>query len=160
VPPERPPFCLRLQVALRGLWIAYRDEPNLRFQVFAGTAAAVVGWAVGLSGWEVAYLVLTIGLVLFAELVNTALERTVDLAGQNRSSTLAGDAKDIAAGAVLLTSLHALLAGVWLFAVQRSLLVTLHQLVDLLVARPWAAALLLLAAFGWLWLGRSRALSN
>lgn len=154
--PLRPPFWFRLRVAFRGLWIAYRQEPNLRFQVFAAAAAAVVGWAVRLSGWEVAYLAVTIGLVLMAETVNSAIERAVDLASGGQPSALAGAAKDVAAGAVLLTAFHALFAGIWLFAVQRPLMTTFAMLFQLLIANPWAALPPLAAALTGLALGQEK----
>lgn len=152
----RPPFWFRLKVAFKGLLIVYRQEPNFRFQVFAGASAAVVGWAVGLSGWEVAYLAITIGLVLMAELMNSAVERAVDLASGEQPNGLAGAAKDVAAGAVLLTAFHALFAGIWLFAVERPLSTTVALLLKLMTANPWAALPPLAAALAGLALGQKK----
>lgn len=152
----RQPRPLGFRAAALGLWQAYREEPNLRFHLFAATAAALAGWAVHLEGWEVAYLAITIFLVLTAETVNTAVERAVDFAARGERHPLAGAAKDIAAGAVLLTALHALWAGVWLFAVERPLAVTLQALFSLLLTRPWSAALPLLAGAMGISLGRRR----
>lgn len=152
----RPPFWVRLKVAFKGLWTAYRQEPNLRFQVFAAAAAAVVGWAVRLSSWEAAYLAVTIGLVLTAEMVNTAIERVADLASQGQLHALAGAAKDVAAGAVLLTAFQALFAGVWLFAVERPLATTFAMLFQLLTANPWAFLPPLAAGLAGLALGQKK----
>lgn len=152
----RPPFWFRLRAALYGVWTAYREEPNLRFHVFAAAAAVVVGWAVRLSGWEVAYLAVTICLVLMAEMFNTAVERVVDLASGGQRNPLAGAAKDIAAGAVVVTALHAVFAGIWLFAVKRPLLTTLQMLWGVLGTHPQALALPLAVGLMGLVLGRER----
>lgn len=138
--------------ALHGVFVAYREEPNLRFHVFAAASAVVAGYAVRLEGWEVAYLAVTIGLVLFAELVNTAVERAVDLAADGRRHPLAGLAKQVAAGAVLLTAFHAAFAAAFLFLIQRGFLESLQAVLDLLTERPlWLAPPLaagLLGLFG------------
>ena len=130
----------RFRSAGRGMVQAYREEPNLRFHVFAGTCAAVTAYAVGLTGWEVAYLGGTIALVLFAELVNTAVERAVDLAVGRERHPLAGAAKEVASGAVLLTALHAVFAAVLLFALRRDLVESVQAVLRLLLQRPfWIA---------------------
>jgi diacylglycerol kinase len=126
--------------AVRGIFVAYREEPNLRFHLFAATCAALGGYAVGLKGWEVAYLAGTIALVLFAELVNTAVERSVDLAADGRRHPLAGLAKQVAAGAVLLTACHAAFAAAFLFLIERGLSESLQAVLTLLTERPiWLA---------------------
>lgn len=127
----------RFRDAFFGVWLAYREEPNLRFHLFAASCAAVAGYAVGLTGWEVAYLAVTIAIVLFAELVNTAVERTVDLAADGRRHPLAATAKEVAAGAVLLAALHAAFAAAFLFLIQRGFSETAAAALALLSAQPW-----------------------
>lgn len=131
----------RFRDAFRGAWLAYREEPNLRFHLFAASCAAVAGYAVRLAPWEVAYLALTVALVLFAEMVNTAVERTVDLAADGRHHPLAATAKEAAAGGVLLAALHAAFAAAFLFLIERSFMTTLSALLALLAARPWVVGL-------------------
>lgn len=135
----------RFADAIRGCYLAYREEPNLRFHLFAASCAAVAGYAVRLAPWETAYLFLTVALVLFAEMVNTAVERAVDLATDGRRQPLAGMAKEVAAGAVLLAALHAVFAAAFLFAIQRGLLQTLSALLNLLAHRPGFLLIPLLA---------------
>lgn len=135
----------RFTDAFRGLYLAYREEPNLRFHLFAAACAAVAGYAVRLAPWEVAYLAVTIGLVLFAEMVNTAVERTVDLAAGGRRHHLAAMAKEVAAGGVLLAALHAAFAAAFLFLIERGFAHTLQAVLALLATRPWIAAVPLLA---------------
>lgn len=123
----------RFRDALRGVWTAYREEPNLRIHVFAATGAMAAGIATGLSGAEALYLAGTVTLVILLELVNTAVERTVDLAANGKLHPLAATAKEVAAGAVLVAAVHALAVGLYLFAWRISFWETLW----LLAGRPF-----------------------
>lgn len=91
------------------------SERNFRFHLCA--AGFVIFFAAGfyeLSRTEWAVLVLTIGAVLTAEAVNTALERLCDRVTTEIDEHVRS-CKDIAAGAVLLTALVAVGVGVALF---------------------------------------------
>jgi diacylglycerol kinase len=135
----------RFRDAFAGLVQAYREEPNLRFHAFAATAVAVTAYATDVADWEVAYLALTIMAVLFAEMVNTAVERAVDLAAGGLRHPLAAQAKEVAAGAVLLSASHAAFAAIYLFAWRRNLSETVSALLGLLQEHPWVALLPILA---------------
>lgn len=97
--------------ALAGIRFAWKSQRNFRLEVYMGLLA--LGLAVWL-GVELVQVLLLIALVLSLELMNTALEAVVDLASPN-FHPLAKAAKDIAAAAVLITSLIAVLIGVILF---------------------------------------------
>jgi len=127
----------RFRDAAYGMYQAYREEPNLRFHLFAGICVAVTGYAVRVEGWEAAYLAVTVSLVLLAEMVNTAVERTVDLAAAGRHHPLAAQAKQVAAATVLLSALHATFAALFIFVIERSLWETGHALWRLALISPW-----------------------
>jgi len=135
----------RFRDAFKGMYEAYREEPNLRFHAFAASCALVAGVAVRLAPWEVAYLTVTVLVVLFAEMVNTAVERAVDFAAGGRHHPLAGQAKEVAAGAVLLSALHAVFAAGYLFIYSRGIVETVTAVLDLGLKQP-AWLLLPLAA--------------
>ena len=59
-------------------------------------------------------LVLVIGMVIALEMVNTALERCVDLVTKDYKE-LAKNAKDVAAGAVLVMSMFSVVIGILIF---------------------------------------------
>ena len=80
----------------------------------ASFCAIALGWFFVISTIEWLVLVLTITVVLTAEGLNTVLERVIDLHQPGRHP-LARDAKDLAAGAVLVASTGALVVGVILF---------------------------------------------
>lgn len=98
--------------AARGLQRAVRTQRNLRLHLFFALAALTVALALGLPPAEVALVALAIGLVLVAELLNSALEALVDLV-TGHDHPLARAAKDIAAGAVLVAAMTALVCA-WL----------------------------------------------
>lgn len=135
----------RFRDAFWGVYQAYREEPNLRFHVFAATCVSVVGYAVGLEGWEVAYLAAAILIVLLAEMFNTAVERTVDLAANGQRLPLAAQGKQVAAGAVLVAAGHATFAAFFLFVVRRGPVPTIEAILSLIMRSPWILILPFLA---------------
>jgi diacylglycerol kinase len=108
-------FLLSLSYAINGIRIALRYEPHMRVHVIAGFLASLLAFLLKINEVEWIYLLMTITLVLFAELMNTALEANVDLATKIKRPE-AKIAKDAAAGAVLITSINALICGIIIFA--------------------------------------------
>ncbi len=100
--------------AFAGLGYVVRTQRNFRIHLAAGTLAAILGLVVGLSTPEWAVLATLITLVLAAEMTNTVVEALVDLASP-AYHPLAKVAKDVAAGAVLLTAIGAIVVGLFLF---------------------------------------------
>ena len=98
----------------RGIVVLLR-QPNARIHVVAAVLAVILGLALGISAGDWAILTLCIALVIAAEGINTAVERVVDLASPEWHA-LARDAKDLAAGAVLVAAIGATVVGVIIFA--------------------------------------------
>ena len=98
----------------RGVWTALRSEVHLRFHALATVAVVGLGLYCQLARLEWALLALAVAGVWTAELLNTAIEALTDLASP-AWHPLAGKAKDVAAGAVLLAALGALVVGVLVF---------------------------------------------
>ncbi|MDQ7794088.1 MAG: diacylglycerol kinase family protein [bacterium] len=142
-----------LTESFRGAWdglaAAYRKEPNLRFHVAAAWLALGMAWLAPLSILEWVCLIILIGVVVFAELVNTAMERLGDQGARGEPSLLVGEAKQVAAGAVLVTALAAVAAGLLLFAPKLSSVV--ERLEFLAATNPVAVGgyLLVLGVLGW-----------
>ncbi len=91
--------------AWQGVTYAFRTQRNFRIHVVVGTLAVSLALWLGLSGVEIAVIILTCGAVLTMELINTALESVVDLTVQQTYHELAKIAKDCAAAAVLISAL-------------------------------------------------------
>lgn len=100
-----------MRCALRGLCDAWQSEPNLRIHVyFSAWIVACGAWSrLSLNEWL--WVTFAIGLVIFAELMNTAIEQTVDLVVGLRPDPMARQVKDVAAGCVLVASLIAAVIG-------------------------------------------------
>jgi diacylglycerol kinase (ATP) len=107
-------FWRSLIQAWRGLRYAYKTQKHLQFHGLATVVVAGVAWwsKVTLTQW--ALLFFAIGSVFCAEVMNTALEIVVDMVQPN-FHPLAGMAKDVAAGAVLVASIQAIVIGLVVF---------------------------------------------
>ena len=100
--------------AWNGIRLVVRTQPNARVHFAATLLAFLLGAFAGLSFGEWAALVTVTALVWVAEALNTAIEMVVDLVSPERQP-LAGWAKDVAAGGVLLAAVGAVVVGGILF---------------------------------------------
>ena len=98
----------------QGVWHAVRHQRNMRVHLAAAVAAVVAGLVLKISAVDWACVLLAIGLVLTAEMLNTVVESLVDLY-TDEYHPLAKIAKDTAAGAVLISSAAALGVGIAVF---------------------------------------------
>lgn len=95
----------------KGLRGAYRGEAAFRQELGLSILVIPLGLWLGRSGVERALLVAPMMLILIVELLNSAVEATVDRIGLERH-VLAGLAKDIGSAAVLMS--FVLLGVMWL----------------------------------------------
>ncbi|KZE40087.1 diacylglycerol kinase [Bhargavaea cecembensis] len=100
--------------AWRGVLHGFGTEQNFRFHVLAALIVTCAGWMTGLSQSEWMIVVLLYGGIFALELVNTAIERIVNLVSPEHHP-LAGQAKDAAAGAVLLFAVASAIIGCVIF---------------------------------------------
>lgn len=100
--------------ALNGVLLSFKTQRHLRIHFILGFLALVGGFVWQLPRAELLVLVVSISLVILAELFNTALETVVDLVTPEYHP-LAKVAKDVAAGAVLVAAVNAVLVGLVLF---------------------------------------------
>lgn len=100
--------------AFAGLWWTIKTQRNMRIHCAIGLGVILLGLLLRLSAVELAIVVLAATLVLAAEMLNTVVEAAVDLASPTYHP-LAKIAKDVAAGAVLVTALGAAAAGLLVF---------------------------------------------
>ncbi len=85
-------------------------QRNFRIHLAALVVVVTLGFLVGLSRMEWLAILLASGMVISAEAMNTALELVCDAVTRERHP-LIGQAKDVAAGAVLLAALCACVVG-------------------------------------------------
>lgn len=100
-----------LGFSFKGLRAAYINEAAFRQEIFGAALMIPLALWLGNNGVERALLLMTVLLVLLTELVNSAIEATVDRFG-SELHPLSGRAKDIGSAAVFMS--FVILAVVWL----------------------------------------------
>ena len=101
-------------MALRGIRTMIASQRNAWIHAVATVVVVVAGLVVGLQWAEWCWIVLAIVSVWTAEALNTAIEFLTDVASPN-FHPIAGRAKDVAAGAVLLAAVGAVIIGALVF---------------------------------------------
>ena len=107
-------FLQAVKCALNGIKYVYETQRNIIFQNIIGILVLVCGILFKITKIEWLILVITIASVLISEFFNTAIKTTVDLCTEERNEK-AKNAKDVAAGAVFLTSTNAIIVGIIIF---------------------------------------------
>jgi diacylglycerol kinase (ATP) len=100
--------------AFEGVIYVVRTQRNMRIHFLVALAVLPLGVILGASRFEMLALMLSVSFVLIAEMINTALEKAIDLA-TSAFDPVARAAKDIAAGAVLVAAVNALFVGYLVF---------------------------------------------
>lgn len=96
--------------AFKGIVQLFRAERNAKVHLFAAFLVVSAGFWFQLSRAEWCWIVLSIVIVFAAEGFNTAIEKTIDLLHPQRHP-VAGQIKDLAAGAVLCCAIGAAVIG-------------------------------------------------
>lgn len=99
----------------KGIRICFKTETNMRVHFFTAIFVIVLGLVLDLSVTKLCILLLAIGLVVVAEMLNSAIEFTLDAMFHNKYSRLVGMAKDISAGAVMFATFIAVAIGLIMF---------------------------------------------
>jgi diacylglycerol kinase len=107
-------FINSFKFAAKGFRAALSGQVNLRIHLFAALSVIVAGFAFRVSAIEWCVLLLCMGLVIGLELINTAIEKLVDMVSPEWKEQ-AGQIKDIAASAVLWSSIVSALIGLIIF---------------------------------------------
>ena len=100
--------------AWAGIMNLWRKEKNARVHLFFTIAVIIAGFVFRIAALEWVVLVSTITAVWSAETMNAAIERNVDLVTAEKKP-LAKEAKDLAAGAVLLLAAGSVVIGLIIF---------------------------------------------
>jgi diacylglycerol kinase (ATP) len=100
--------------ALAGVVHAFKTQRHMRFHLYVVVLVVLLGFFMNLRVREIMVLMFMISLVLVAEMFNSALEAVVDLVKPSFDPK-AKFAKDMAAGAVLITSLTAVVVALLLY---------------------------------------------
>lgn len=112
---EHPTFIRSFGYAWEGFVTAVRTERNIKVMLAMGAAALIIGFLLQLEVTEWCIILICCGLVIHAELANTAIEAVVDLA-TDELHPLAKRAKDIAAASVYVLSFMSAVVGLLVYA--------------------------------------------
>lgn len=114
--------------ALSGILRTVKFEQNMRIHITVANLIIAFAYFFGISKIEWAVLFFSIGFVIFAELINTAIERTADAVTEDYND-LIKYAKDAAAGAVIIAAITSMCIGVVLFGNFEKIISTLLYIV-------------------------------
>jgi diacylglycerol kinase (ATP) len=96
--------------AVEGILYAAKTQRHVRYHLIAASTVLILSFILGLNRMEFLFISFVTILVILAEMINSALEVTVDILSPHKSE-MARIAKDIAAGAVMITAFGAAVVG-------------------------------------------------
>ena len=101
--------------ARKGMRLVLKSEVNIRVHFCIAMVVLALAFVLDFTVERMCILLLTIAFVIVTEMVNSAVEFSLDAVFHNRYSKLVGMAKDISAGAVMFASVIAIVIGIILF---------------------------------------------
>ncbi|WOV88822.1 diacylglycerol kinase family protein [Sporosarcina oncorhynchi] len=107
-------FFKAFHYAAKGIVHSLRSERNMKFHTIALIFVTIAGLLTGLSITEWMIILILFGGMLSLEMLNTAIERVVDLVTTDHHP-LAGQAKDVGSGAVLVFAIISAVIGLIIF---------------------------------------------
>jgi diacylglycerol kinase (ATP) len=138
---ERPPFFDSLNCAVEGLVYVIKTQRNMQVHLAISVFVLIAGILLHLDGTDFILVSLAIVMVLFSEMINTAIELQVDLISE-KYHPIAKIIKDICAGAVLVSSLFAILVGYLIVA--KKFDQPIQEVIHGIQASPWNISLICL----------------
>ena len=127
-------FIESFNAAVEGFIYVLKNERNMRIHFLIALFFILLGIFLNLTSLELVVLTLTITLVLVCEMINTALELTVDII-EEKFHPIARVIKDIGAGAVLISSINAVIVGYILFS--KNIPFTIHGVMLRIQKSAW-----------------------
>ncbi|MBU1126650.1 MAG: diacylglycerol kinase [Patescibacteria group bacterium] len=107
-------FFKSFRYAFHGLYLIAKGEQSFRVQLLIGTVVIILVVVFPLEAWERILMILMVSAVLVLEVINSIFERISD-ALKPRLHPMVKEVKDMMAGAVLLTSVTAVVVAVLIF---------------------------------------------
>lgn len=100
--------------AFDGIFTGIKEEQNMKIHIIIMILVIIFGIMLKISKMEWIICIILFGLVISMELINTAIENTVDLVTKEKNEQ-AKIAKDVAAGAVLVSAITSAIIGLIIF---------------------------------------------
>lgn len=112
---KAPGFAGTFKNSFKGIRLALKSERNIRIHFIVAVLVMTMGVVLKFTPIEFSMLLIAIAIVIIAEMMNSAIEFTLDAIFHNRYSKLVGMAKDIAAGGVMVATFISISIGILLF---------------------------------------------
>lgn len=112
---KAPGFSGTFMNSFKGIRLALKSERNIRIHFVIAVLVMALGVVLKFTPIEFCVLLFAIAIVIIAEMMNSAIEFTLDAIFHNRYSRLVGMAKDIAAGGVMVATFISIAVGIILF---------------------------------------------
>ena len=107
-------FIKRFKYAFEGILTGIKEEQNMKIHIIIMILVIIFGIMLKINTTEWIICILLFGLVISMELMNTAIENTVNLITKEKNQQ-AKIAKDVAAGAVLASAIVSAIIGLMIF---------------------------------------------
>lgn len=101
--------------ARKGFRLVLKSEKNIRVHLIVASLVMTAGVLLRFDAIRFCILLLAISSVMSAEMLNSAIEFALDSVYHNKYNRMVGMAKDISAGAVMLSTMVSISIGVILF---------------------------------------------
>ena len=101
--------------ARKGFRLVLKSEMNIRVHIVIAFLVLLFAYLLDFTAIEYCISLFAIAMVIITEMLNTAIEFTLDAVYHNRYSKMVGMAKDISAGAVMFASFTSLIIGLLIF---------------------------------------------
>ena len=111
---DKRKFSGSIKNCLEGINFVITNESNFKKEIAIGIIALLLSYILKISRIEFIIILIMIALVLTSEIINTSIEKVVDLYTKDYNN-LAKIAKDVSAGSVLVMSIFSLLVGIIIF---------------------------------------------
>lgn len=111
---DKRKFSSSIKNCLEGINFVITNESNFKKEIAIGIIALLLSYILKISRIEFIIILIMIALVLTSEIINTSIEKVVDLYTKDYNN-LAKIAKDVSAGSVLVMSIFSLLVGATVF---------------------------------------------
>ena len=111
---DKRKFSSSIKYCLEGINFVITNESNFKIEIVIGIIALLLSYILKISRIEFIIILIMIALVLTSEIINTSIEKVVDLYTKDYNN-LAKIAKDVSAGSVLVMSIFSLLVGIIIF---------------------------------------------
>ncbi len=108
-------FSDALKHGFEGIAYSVKTQRNFRYQLVIFFIVVIASWFFQLTFTEFAVILALSALVLSMEIMNTAVEKTVDIFTDGKRHESAKIAKDVAAGAVVMAVLFSIVVGIIIF---------------------------------------------